>query len=87
MESQAFQLSRIYAQGWNAARKLLAEGNFSIDRSAATALNPHHSTSESERWIKGFEEALRSRTGAANTRSAKLWLPSTPPAASGPENE
>ncbi len=87
METAAFQLSRIYAQGWNAAKKLLAEGNFSIERNAAASLNPYRSISESARWVKGFEEALGSRTGSANARSAKLWLPSAHPATGRPRNE
>jgi hypothetical protein len=60
VDSSAFQLSRIYSQGWNAARKLLADGALDADVKAAAALNPYRTTEESARWTKGFNEALQS---------------------------
>ncbi|MGQ0741414.1 MAG: hypothetical protein ACT4OG_03845 [Alphaproteobacteria bacterium] len=58
----AFRLSRIYSQGWNAARKLVAEGAVDSDAKTAVVLNPyrHGTAEERERWTKGFTEALQS---------------------------
>lgn len=75
MEIDAFQLSRIYAQGWNAAKQQLADGNFAVDKTHAAALNPHRSAQEALRWTKGFEEALQSRTGPANIQRGSSWRP------------
>jgi hypothetical protein len=64
MISSAFQLSRIYRQGWNAARKLVAEGAVDADAKTAAALNPYRTTrtaGERERWTLGFTDALRSK--------------------------
>ena len=43
----AFRLSRIYAEGWNTARRMDADA----------ALNPYHTEPERTRWNKGFAEA------------------------------
>ena len=62
----AFLLSRIYSQGWNAAKKLVAEGavGASAKDNAKTvvALNPYRQGTDEqrERWTKGFTEALQS---------------------------
>ena len=53
MESSAFQLSRVYSQGWNAARKLLAAGKGDLDAKAAAARNPYRTGEENARWTKG----------------------------------
>ena len=60
MDSNAFQLSRIYSQGWNATRKLVAQGAVDADAKTAAALNPYRTGTAEERarWAKGFTEAL-----------------------------
>jgi hypothetical protein len=63
MESNSFQLSRIYSQGWNAAKKLLAKSSTDIGEPHGAALNPYRAAGQAERWMKGFKEALQSRTG------------------------
>jgi hypothetical protein len=75
MEIDAFQLSRIYAQGWNAAKQQLADGNFGVNETHAAALNPYRSGQGAARWAKGFEEALRSRAGPANIQRGNSWRP------------
>lgn len=70
LEPNAFQLSRIYSQGWNAARKLLADARSDVDKAQAATLNPHRTVEERERWSRGFEEALRR---PLNTRSRNSW--------------
>jgi hypothetical protein len=49
-----FRQSRIYAEGWNAARKQSAEG------AAVTVvrLNPYSTEPEQSRWAEGFVQAL-----------------------------
>jgi hypothetical protein len=51
-----FQLSRIQAEGWNAARKYLVNGN-PADTKKIAALNPYTSAPERERWDAGFGDA------------------------------
>ena len=75
MESSAFQLSRIYSQGWNAARKLLAAGKSDLDAKVAAARNPFPTGEESARWTKGFMEALESRAGSFATPGGSSWRP------------
>jgi hypothetical protein len=68
----SFQLSRIYGQGWNAAKQLLAHQVDSRDPKQSETLNPYQSAEERTRWSKGFEKGLLSRTGAhtrANIRT------------------
>jgi hypothetical protein len=75
VEPSAFQLSRIYSQGWNAARKLLAGGNSNLDATDAAARNPYPDGQESTRWTKGFMEALKSRAGPFATPGGSSWRP------------
>jgi len=55
--SNAFDLSRIQAEGWNAARKYLASGNPG-DVKAIAALNPYRAPLERSRWYTGFNTAV-----------------------------
>jgi hypothetical protein len=74
MDISAFQLSRIYSQGWNAARKLVAEGAVDADAKTAAALNPYRTTRTAEeraRWAQGFTEALRSKAVPFNAAGRK----------------
>lgn len=50
-----FRLSRVFAEGWNAARKLPATGQLSGERIAK--LNPYHNEPARSRWIEGFTKA------------------------------
>jgi hypothetical protein len=45
----AFHMSRIYAEGWNAARRLLPDGTI--------VSNPYRTEPERARWDQGFAEA------------------------------
>ena len=64
MDGSAFRLSRIYGQGWNAAKQLLANHAESPSPTQSEALNPYRSAEERTRWSKGFEEGLLSRSVA-----------------------
>ena len=75
-EKSAFVLSRIYSQGWNAAKKMLAAGAKDITAPQAAAANPYRTGEERLRWTRGFMEALASpvkpNTGpAAHMRRAQ----------------
>jgi hypothetical protein len=54
-DQAAFRYSRIYAEGWKAARSLLKSG---IDPADVLALNPYRSGLERTRWNEGFAKAL-----------------------------
>lgn len=73
----AFELSRIYGSGWNAAKKALSDVSVDVEEIEIESLNPHRSGEERERWAAGFSEALRARTGriAARTRGTPLPAP------------
>lgn len=71
MNSKAFLLSRIYSQGWNAAKKMMADGSREADEKTAAALNPYRTIEESARWAKGFNEATQSMAPPFVARSGK----------------
>ena len=52
----AFRRSRIYAQGWNAARAPHTGGA----RPKRDVINPYPSEPEKSRWDEGYANALRS---------------------------
>jgi hypothetical protein len=78
VETDDFQLSRIYSQGWNAARKLLADGKSHLEAAEAAARNPYPTGQENSRWTKGFMEALESRAGPYTTPGGSAWRPTVP---------
>lgn len=53
-----FKLSRIYAEGWNAAMKLPSETQAALDAGRVADLNPYTHESEKARWNDGFMAAL-----------------------------
>jgi hypothetical protein len=53
-----FQLSRIQAEGWNAARRIPASALADLNAKAIDALNPYSTDSERTRWTTGFNNAL-----------------------------
>jgi hypothetical protein len=73
-QTSAFEMSRIYGQGWSAAKRLLAAGQGMVD-AAAEAHNPHLGAEERSRWAKGFTEAVASRAGAFTTPGGNSWRP------------
>ncbi|HEY3777918.1 MAG TPA: hypothetical protein VGL35_07655 [Rhizomicrobium sp.] len=54
----AFRLSRIEAEGWNAARRVPLAALSQLDSEKITALNPYTSDPEQARWNTGFANAL-----------------------------
>jgi hypothetical protein len=57
--STEYELSRIYAQGWNAALKLTPQQQAVLETRGVAALNPHAGdVRASARWAEGFGRAL-----------------------------
>ena len=54
----AFRLSRIYAEGWNAAQKMSLVDDQGLDGSAGQALNPYRTEPQRSRWAEGFAKAM-----------------------------
>ncbi len=59
-DAEDFRLSRIQAEGWNAARKFLTSGQTGGQAGDAklAALNPHKADPERARWLAGFRNAM-----------------------------
>jgi hypothetical protein len=72
-EMRGFELSRIYGEGWNMAKKLLAAHKMDVDAPQAAARNPYHETEERSRWTMGFMEAVASRAGPFTTPGRNPW--------------
>ncbi len=72
MDSEDYRLSRIYGQGWKAAKETLLD----LHTKPTAPENPHETVEERARWSKGFEDALRSSTGARGSANIGSWRPS-----------
>ena len=55
----AFEISRIYAEGWKAAINLSTKEVSGISPEAIAELNPYSERLEKLRWREGFRAALR----------------------------
>ena len=55
-----FHLSRVQAEGWNAARRMGLDDLAQIDAAKIALLNPYAKNAERARWSAGFSNALRS---------------------------
>ena len=55
-----FRLSRVQAEGWNAARRLPVDDLAQMDAAKIALLNPYAKDAERSRWTAGFKSALRS---------------------------
>jgi len=62
--TSAYVLSRIYAQGWNAGKKMLASGKGEVSSASAAMPNPYTTPEEQSRWMKGFTDSFESRGGS-----------------------
>lgn len=75
-ETSAYVLSRIYAQGWNAGKKMLAGGKAEISSADAAGRNPYTTPEEQSRWMKGFTDSLERGAGPFTIPGRNSW-PST----------
>ena len=57
---EPFRLSRIEAEGWNAARRVPLAVLAQLDSEKITVLNPYVHDPEQTRWNAGFANALAS---------------------------
>jgi len=57
---EAFRLSRVEAEGWNAARRVPLAALSQLDNEKIASLNPYNSDPEQTRWSAGFANALTS---------------------------
>jgi hypothetical protein len=57
---EAYRLSRIQAEGWNAAHRVAASTLDRLDTTQIESLNPYASDPERARWRAGFTNALTS---------------------------
>lgn len=62
---RAFLLSRIYAEGWNAANRLSAKESDDLNLWKVAALNPYANEPERSRWSDGFAKALGAQEPAS----------------------
>ena len=51
---QSFNLSRIYAKGWNAAKAMSADDILDLNAEKVAAMNPYQGEDERKRWAEGF---------------------------------
>ena len=56
--TDSFRLSRIFAQGWNAANGMSTNERDGFELSGIEARNPYASEPERGRWSEGFAKAL-----------------------------
>jgi hypothetical protein len=75
MSDAAFRLSRIYAEGWNAARKLSPHEGDDMDMWRVSALNPYAAEPERTRWSEGFVKAIWNGLPAVQGSGAQVRGP------------
>jgi hypothetical protein len=56
--TDSFRLSRVFAQGWNAAHGMSANERDGLELGGIEARNPYASEPERSRWSEGFTKAL-----------------------------
>ncbi|MEJ0040943.1 MAG: hypothetical protein WDM81_01350 [Rhizomicrobium sp.] len=71
--SNDFELSRIYAEGWNAAWKLSPAQAAVLERRGMAALNPYAEGRERDRWAEGFGRALGTPPIATARGASGRW--------------
>jgi hypothetical protein len=54
----AFRLSRIYAEGWNTAKKIPLVDGRGLEDPGDQVLNPYRTEPQRSRWAAGFAKAL-----------------------------
>lgn len=59
--AQSYRLSRIQAEGWNAAHAGPSSDFGDLDVAAIEALSPYHGDPEKARWVAGFRGAFKTQ--------------------------
>jgi hypothetical protein len=78
-----FELSRIYARGWNAAKALPVSASSELSAVEIEKLNPHKIETERLRWSQGFAQALCEGPPPAKRYKAGTSHKLAPPAKEG----
>lgn len=60
VDSMAYLLSRVYAQGWNRAHELSVQDRAQVDLYGEAVLNTYAGEPERSRWSEGFSKAFAS---------------------------
>ena len=58
-QGSAFRLSRVEAEGWNEAQRVMMDEALTADDDRISMLNPHIADPERARWRTGFSNAIR----------------------------
>jgi hypothetical protein len=58
MADATYRLSRIFAEGWNAAHALPSNQSDGLNQRDVPALSPYATEPERSRWSEGFAKAL-----------------------------
>jgi len=61
--NDAFRLSRVEAEGWNTAQRILAGGAREMDDLKVADFNPYFSDPARARWLVGFHKAVAAMEG------------------------
>lgn len=69
--SETFRLSRIHAEGWNAANRLASGEIDTLDLGKLAKLNPYALEAERARWTTGFTEALTAERPVTKLRARR----------------
>ena len=56
--NSAFHLSRVEAEGWNEAQRVMMDETLTADEGRIAMLNPHTADPERARWHVGFRNAV-----------------------------
>jgi len=54
----AFRLSRVEAEGWKEAQRVMVDDALLADEGRISMLNPHMNDPERARWHAGFSKAI-----------------------------
>lgn len=67
--NETFRLSRVYAEGWNAANRLATGEVDALDLAKLATLNPYALEADRSRWTSGFTKALATERPRAKQRA------------------
>ena len=74
MDSRAYRLSRVYSQGWKAAKEMrLVDRSDDLHVKPTAPENPHDTIEERASWSKGFEDALCNSESTNRTSNVRFW--------------
>ena len=66
---ETFRLSRVYAEGWNAANRLATVEVDALELAKLATLNPYVLEADRSRWTSGFTKALATERPKAKRKA------------------